>query len=239
MGRSALDEDAIRLIEENNPDVDFDWTRILKGGGDPGEPRKPVPSRRDMRHRGTGAQERRPIEEVVPQPPEASPSMDVVEELTVEIAQSTPLEAMGDQPPSPAQARLGAEAVTRLRARYSEVLTRIADRVQDPARQDELKTEAERLNPDSWVTDAEVQQGLDQYETVFESLRAVVGRRRRRRRRRGGRPDGTSAQATSAAGQDAESAERDADAWAERDAESSGENDDSADNGDEPGSGEL
>ena len=30
VGRSALDEDAIRMLEEHNPDVHFDWTRMLK-----------------------------------------------------------------------------------------------------------------------------------------------------------------------------------------------------------------
>ncbi len=49
---------------------------------------------------------------------------------------------------------------------------------------DELKSQAERLNPDTWVTDGDVTSGLEQYEAVFESLRSVVGRRRTRRRRR-------------------------------------------------------
>jgi hypothetical protein len=31
VGRSALDEDAILLFEENNPCLDFDWVRLLKG----------------------------------------------------------------------------------------------------------------------------------------------------------------------------------------------------------------
>ena len=39
VGRSALDESAIRLIEEHNPDVEFDWTRILKGQDAPVEQR--------------------------------------------------------------------------------------------------------------------------------------------------------------------------------------------------------
>lgn len=30
VGRSAIDEDAIRLLEQNNPDIQFDWSRILK-----------------------------------------------------------------------------------------------------------------------------------------------------------------------------------------------------------------
>ena len=43
VGRAALDEDAIRLIEQLNPGIEFDWTRILKGqGAPPTEPRPPV-----------------------------------------------------------------------------------------------------------------------------------------------------------------------------------------------------
>jgi hypothetical protein len=73
--------------------------------------------------------------------------------------------------------------VQRLRARYAEILVRISERTADPARREELKTQADRLNPDAWVTDDEVVQGLEQYESVFASLREVVGQKRRRRRR--------------------------------------------------------
>ena len=88
------------------------------------------------------------------------------------------------EPVSPAHARLGSEGLARLRARYADVLAAISQRVSDEVRRDQLKTEAERLNPDSWVTDAEVVAGLEQYESVLASLRDVVGRRRRRRRAR-------------------------------------------------------
>ena len=67
---------------------------------------------------------------------------------------------------------------------------RIGERVPEAARQDELKAQAERLNPDTWVTDDEVRVGLESYESVLESLRGVVGQGRRRRRRGPGRPDG-------------------------------------------------
>jgi hypothetical protein len=117
-----------------------------------------------------------------------------------------------------------------LRGRYAEILTRISERIQDAARQEELKTEAERLNPDSWVTDAEVQAGLEQYETVFEALRAVVGRRRRRRRRRGSRPDGARPQDDAATHANPGTPDHvDVDV----------EVDEPPDDGDEPGSGEL
>jgi hypothetical protein len=55
--------------------------------------------------------------------------------------------------------------------------------VDDQAR-DELKSRAERLNPDTWVTADEVAAALEQYETVFEELRALVGRHPRGRRGR-------------------------------------------------------
>ena len=86
---------------------------------------------------------------------------------------------------TPSHARLGAEAVLRLRARHAEILARISERVPDATRQEELKAQAERLNPDTWVTDGEVSAGLEGYEAVLESLRAVVGQGRRRRRRGG------------------------------------------------------
>ena len=76
---------------------------------------------------------------------------------------------------SPSYQRLGAEGLGRLRARYAEVLARIAERPLDETAREELKARAERLNPDAWVTDDEVTAALEQYETVFEGLRAVVG----------------------------------------------------------------
>ena len=46
---------------------------------------------------------------------------------------------------------------------------------------DELRVLAERLNPDAWVTDGEVRQGLESFERVLETVRQRLGRPRRRR----------------------------------------------------------
>ena len=94
-----------------------------------------------------------------------------------------PPEPNPDEPLTAAGRKLGAEGLSRLRGRQSEMLARISERVADAERQSELKTIAERLNPDAWVTDADVLAGLDAYESTFESLRSVVGHRRRRSRR--------------------------------------------------------
>ena len=144
IGRAALDEDAIRLIEAHNPDVEFDWPRILDG-------------------------ERRPQQKAAPPPPEPRPQPRPKKERVVApIAESTP-----------AATRLGAEGLARLRARYTDLLTRITERVEGADRQAELKGLADRLNPDGWATDEEVVAGLDGYEVTFESLRTAIGPRRR------------------------------------------------------------
>ncbi len=254
VGRSALDEDAIRLIEQHNPDVEFDWTRILKGQDAPPEPKPNTqPERRTRpRPREVPAPAPRPFVRAAEEPPTPAlsipdlspagyPTFDP-EHLTVDpgpaafeletaaepqgpevppvepgvglpwegflpgvppIEEVSPAGPIPDdrmaEPSTPAQARLGFEGLSRLRARHAEVLARISEKVTDPARRDELKSDAERLNPDTWVTDAEVTAGLESYETVFESLRGVVGRRRKRRGRPSGAP-GASGQPASDAG---------------------------------------
>ena len=90
-----------------------------------------------------------------------------------------------DEPVSPAHARLGSEGLARLRARFADVQAAISRRVADEQRREQLRADAERLNPDGWVTDDEVSAGLEQYESILASLRDVIGRRRRRRK---GRP---------------------------------------------------
>jgi hypothetical protein len=224
IGRSALDEDAIRLIEEHNPDVEFDWTRILKGqdgssevrtGGQPDRRNRPRP--REMSPRPAPDRRETPSmveapppphlpdhEELEAEPTEVSvpatldadavervepPEAAVIEEFLVEPRIEAPVaRPLAGDALSAVEARLGSEGLSRLRARYSEVLARISETIADPGRQEELKLQAERLNPDTWVTEAEVGAGLESYESVFESLRSVVGRRRRRRRRGSERP---------------------------------------------------
>ena len=246
VGRSALDESAIRLIEQHNPDVEFDWTRILKGQESTVETAGPSPDRRarprrdfpvrsapqpsspdQQRHRQPSAPPAEPgpgsaaalaapaggdaadalVEEVSgerdgaepaaitdasdPVAPDAEVTAISAEGVDESIFSSTPSPTPRDadgETTTAARARLGSEGLLRLRARHAEVLARISETVTDPVRRDELKSQAERLNPDTWVTDAEVSQGLESYETVFESLRSVVGRPNRRRRRPGRRP---------------------------------------------------
>jgi hypothetical protein len=201
VGRAALDEDAIRRIEQMNPGVEFDWPRIIKGQGAPPTEARPPAEARRQRPRSSQSS---------PQPP-ASQRPAAVEAPQVEAPRIVQLEREAAPPPpaiaipgedviTAAHGRIGAEGVQRLRVRFAEILSRIAERAGDPQRQGELKAQAERLNPDAWLTDDDVTQGLEQYESVLASLRDVVGQRRRRRRRgkgpRTAEPAGGQADAT-------------------------------------------
>jgi hypothetical protein len=173
VGRGPLDEEAIRLIEAGNPDLEFDWTRILKGQPAPepqAERRGPDRERRGQDREGARERER---DRRKPSPAAASLPAPVVETPpAVEPPTDEERVAVEEEPTSAAHARLGSEGLARLRARYSEMRARITDRVSDPGRQDELKSLAERLNPDAWVTEADVNAALESYESTFAALRA-------------------------------------------------------------------
>ena len=195
----ALDDDTIRLIEQLNPGVDFDWARLLKGQGQPvTEPRLPPEGRRQRDQReGRRSQPKPQQSSPAPAPPAPVVPKPIEEVTAPAVATSEPevesaprpdvppefLAPALDDSPTPAHAKLGDEGVRRLRGRYAEILRRIPERTSDPVRREELRQQAERLNPDSWTNDDAVVQGLEQYEAVLASLRELVGQKRRRRRR--------------------------------------------------------
>jgi len=273
VGRAPIDETAIRLLEQHNPDVQFDWTRILKAppAAEPG--RRDARDSRDRDQRGRrepraargrsggispsspGAQSpprRNPAPASIPEqgaPDEfaaeraeaaeyaaraeaaelaaerarwaqpaagyagaaadhaeqalgaeaaaaataaVGPVNDPVEQEMMRSGAAQTFEAPEPREPfsarpedvgSASYQRLGAEGLVRLRARYAEVMARIAERPLEDEAREELKQRAERLNPDAWVTADEVTAALEQYEVVFDGLRGVVGRHPSRRRR--------------------------------------------------------
>jgi hypothetical protein len=250
VGRPALDEEAIRWIEEHNPDIDFDWPKILestppasppeddgkgrrlrrektdrrgRGGERPAQPRQtqpPAPAARpeplDQDPEYAGGDKKAPDEEApdeVGPGDEAAPGDEVVavaeedgaaageeeeaaagddampEPEAEALAQLThpDLEEVPAAARAPVESLVAREQLIRLRARYAELQTRITELGGDPARAEELRTRAEPLNPDLWVTSGEAKIGLEEFERRIGDLRATLGLRRRRRSRRGGR----------------------------------------------------
>ena len=229
VGRVALDDDTIRRIEQQNPDLEFDWPKILQGAGTPAtEARPPFEARRQDRG-NSKARFPKPGPAPAPQQPQQRPADDKSEpEPAPPRAPAVPPPPPLDDLPAegtPAHEKIGQEGVQRLRQRYADVRARIFERCQDQARRDELMASADRINPDAWKSAEEVASGLEQYEAVLASLRDVVGRKRRRRKRGGGRrPDAAGAIPGESAAEPAENADPAADGE-----EDSGPDDDSGD----------
>ncbi len=85
--------------------------------------------------------------------------------------------------PSAVERLLGSEQLGRLRGQYAAALARIGRRITDATLAESLRVLAERINPDAWVTEDDVRQGLQGSPAVQEELARHVGYRRRRRRR--------------------------------------------------------
>jgi hypothetical protein len=198
VGRPALDPTAIRTIEEANPGIAFDWPKILDARPAEAEPLDGWRARRTRPNRQREARENPPAEIATASP--GLPARLGPEARGEGEEQGKPGESPSEFPPSPFEVRdpeddgdgdhiersavhraLGSEGLVRVRARYAEVLARISSQVTDAAVGDELRALAERLNPDAWVTDAEVRGGLENFEPVLETVRQRLGRPRRQR----------------------------------------------------------
>lgn len=201
VGRPALDEEAIRWIEEHNPDIEFDWQKILEArppSAPPPADARPRRGRRDRPDRPVPAQARRapaPAEAPPASPedierPDLEPAIAIEEPQLVEAIEQLArpdAEERVEPPAAPIDHAVGPEPLVRLRARYAELLARITERGGDADRIEALRGRAEALNPDAWVTDEETRRGLEEFEPKMRELRAALGLRRRRRSHRGGR----------------------------------------------------
>jgi hypothetical protein len=169
MGRPPLDEEAIRTIEEQHPDIDFDWPAILalREVMTPEEEAKPERPQRRQRP------QREP-----PAPRAAAPPAEP-EELAVPPAEEpTDEEDAEAEPPEPPATTfglldqlVGREIATRLRARHAEVLSRIHTHRPDDPRMPVWIARADAMDPDTWLTAEAVLHGVQLADAMYDSLR--------------------------------------------------------------------
>jgi len=172
IGRPALDEDAIRGIEEQHPLIEFDWPAILalreamppEDEAPPARPaRRGRPPRREAPSRAStdaytpriqiAEEEAAAVDDIAqePQPFDESPTTHgLLEEL------------------------VGREIATRLRARHAEILTRIHEQGLDEATTAQWTERAESLDPDTWLTPDAVLDGVRDADRRFEALRTAL-----------------------------------------------------------------
>jgi hypothetical protein len=189
VGRPALDEDAIRTIEEQHPEIDFDWPHILEVGAitQPEVEERPIvrPRRRPVRDQGSGIrdqegsgirdQEGSGSRDQVQGPRIGDQEQEALEpgEDTDDVGEMEVAEPTVEQPRAHdlLEALVGREIATRLRARYAEIIGRIHRLPADVAERTAWEARAESLNPDNWVTPDEVLSGVQRADELFDQLR--------------------------------------------------------------------
>ncbi len=180
VGRPALDEDAIRTIEEQHPEIEFDWPHILEvGAAMPIEvERRPerVQRGRDSERRRKGARSgepETPLDVEVAGIAEVIEAIEAVESPLASGEMSTEPEAL-TAPPDLLAELVGRDIATRLRARYAEIIARIHQMDADDATRAAWHTRAEPLNPDSWITPDEILAGVSRADELFDDLRRTL-----------------------------------------------------------------
>ena len=196
VGRHPLDEEAIRAIEENNPNLAFDWGRMLKVQPPPppdGERRaKGQRAARPGRGAGAGRAARPSAGAAGAEPRPVREPRELQDEPPPAGAEPPPGFEADEPAPAwrhPVVALMGDEMLERLRARYAEIKVRIAEKRLDPDARDALRARAETLNPDGWATAEDAVRGIERFEAEAEAIRGTLGRRRPRTRRAAGSGD--------------------------------------------------
>ncbi len=187
LGRAPLDEDAIRTIEDQHPEIDFDWPAILALSEvmtpEDEAPARPRPQEgrrqrpRDQQRDQTPRPRSQPATESVPADAPDEAAEAVADEAMLEEPMFADEDAADETPVAPRHTHglleelVGREIATRLRARHSELSARIHERHADALDRDLWMARAEALNPDTWLTPEAVLEGVRRADGLFDSLR--------------------------------------------------------------------
>jgi hypothetical protein len=184
VGRAPLDEEAIRIIEERHPDIEFDWAQLFEEASNlpPDVERRPErPRRKVPRPKETISAEATPVAlAIVADEPSAQaretafePDLPVSDLPThrseSEAARPAPRRSL--EPTNPLLDQLvGREIATRLRARYDEVATRI-DALDASEARSAWQARADALNPDRWSSPEAILTGIQSADRLFDELK--------------------------------------------------------------------
>ncbi len=176
IGRPALDDAAMRALEEQYPDIDFDWQYILDMGAmTPVEVEAPLPPRK--RKPRPAESEGAPVEAA--EAPRgvahsAVPASDSAAPDAASAPSSPESAAADDFAPDLLAELLGRGIAASLRGRHAEVAALIEQAAVDPAVKAPWRDRLAALDPDSWESPEAVLSGMTGVEAGIESLRRTV-----------------------------------------------------------------
>ncbi len=180
VGRAALDEDAIRTIDEQHPDIEFDWTELLEEAQTALPEVEHRPERRKApRPRPPAAQAQRPApaaievenDQELEAPIDEQPVVDRVDHETSDAIELAASASVGVSRNPLLEQLVGREIASRLRTRYQELSARVAHSDRDEATKAGWQARVDSLDPDRWDTPEAVLKGIDQADRALDELR--------------------------------------------------------------------
>ncbi|MEW6320232.1 MAG: hypothetical protein AB1635_03990 [Acidobacteriota bacterium] len=190
IGRRALDEEAIRTIEEQHPSVDFDWSYLIDMAG----PVISEPERRPKKKRGRGpdADEMTPggaaeaaAEDAAEEAGEPIPVMHAAEHAAIVAEQERSREAAREARTAATRQTaltlldelVGREIAARLRRRHEELASRVAALDAATPGIEALRARVAAIDPEAWATVDEVVAGVQRADQEYEAIRRGLGSR--------------------------------------------------------------
>ncbi|MGD9904675.1 MAG: hypothetical protein AB7U83_14525 [Vicinamibacterales bacterium] len=180
IGRPALDDGAMRMLEEQYPDIDFDWPYILDMGAmTPVEVEAPLPPRKRKPRRPEseeGTDETAQVAAVdLDLVPPAGGATAALPPPTPDTAPDALPEPSGGGPDLLAEL-LGRGIAASLRARHQQLVADVqAAAWTDPAARAALEARLAAIDPDSWTTADSVLTGMARIDAEVEAVRQALG----------------------------------------------------------------
>lgn len=177
IGRPALDDAAMRALEEQYPDIDFDWQYILDMGAmTPVEVEAPLPPRK---RKPRPAAEPDDTTDDTPAQPRAAggareASAPAVEAGAADDAPAPAPVVADDTGPDLLAELLGRGIASSLRARHADLVALVDGAAADPAVKAQWRDRLAALDPDGWESPEAVLSGMSAVDAGAEALRRTV-----------------------------------------------------------------
>lgn len=177
IGRPALDDAAMRALEEQYPDIDFDWQYILDMGAmTPVEVEAPLPPRK---RKPRPASEPDEAADETPSQPRAAGAPREVSAPAVDAGAAddapAPVPVVADDTgPDLLAELLGRGIASSLRARHADLVALVDGAAADPAVKAQWRDRLAALDPDGWESPEAVLSGMSAVDAGAEALRRTV-----------------------------------------------------------------
>ena len=193
VGRHIFEPATVREIEQAHPDIEFDWRSLLDSqqvvDAAP-ELRRPRKRKRSDGESGPVSAPARaaPVGAAAPAPAESGAARGE-SQAVVHGAEQPAAAPPRVTVPSAIDGTTAEDQIAWLRRWHPVIRERVPHRTHDPARLEALYALADRLNPEPWVGDDAIAEGLRDAADALLRLSRVFAKRRRRSRRGAGKRD--------------------------------------------------